>query len=42
VRYLLNRVQEEITRNTGVLTNEELEEFKQAELIYKKLLERAR
>jgi hypothetical protein len=42
VRYLLKRVQEEITRNTGVLTEDELAEFKQAERIYKALLERAR
>jgi hypothetical protein len=42
VRYLLQRVQEEITRNQGVITDEEMAEFRKAESIYKKLLERAK
>lgn len=42
VRYLLQRVQEELTRNEGVLTEAELGEFRQAESIYKALLQRAK
>jgi hypothetical protein len=42
VRYFLRRVQEEITRNQDVITDEELSEFRKAESIYKELLERAK
>lgn len=42
VRYLLQRVQEEITRNQDVITDQEMAEFLEAESIYKELLERAK
>lgn len=40
--YLLGRVRAEIERNTGVLSDPELEEFRQAEAIYSRLNEQAR
>jgi hypothetical protein len=42
VLYLLRRVQEEITRNQGVLTEQQLAEFHEAEAIYQGLLKKAR
>lgn len=42
VRYLISRMEEELARNEGVLQPAELEEFRRALAVYKKLAETAR